>query len=287
MLLRQLVTNWMRQMAGERLRNAVSQATGKPNSDHDAVPPERFACHGVFVFALAVEAGGLVDRLQQTVIQRGAAVVQHLGYLDGQSVVVAQSGVGRQAAGDATRELLATYQPAWVISAGFASALRDTLRRGHILMADEVVDTAGEQLPIELNIERDGVERTGALHLGGLLTVDHLVRTAAERYELAKQYDALACDMETMAVARACREAGVRFLSVRVISDAIDDHWPREIERLLDHQSLAGKLGVATGAIFKRPSVVKDMWQLKEEALKGSDRLARFLAGVATQLPGE
>jgi adenosylhomocysteine nucleosidase len=88
---------------------------------------------------------------------------------------------------------------------------------------------------------------------------------------------AVACDMETYAIAEVCRVAKVPFLSVRVISDALEDELPKEVERLLEQHSLASKLGAATGAIFNRPSSIKDMWNLKEQAIKASDRLARFL----------
>ena len=91
--------------------------------------------------------------------------------------------------------------------------------------------------------------------------------------------------METLAVADVCRREKVRFLSVRVISDALDDELPQEIERLLDQKSLASKLGAAAGAVFNRPSSVKDMWNLKEQAIQASDRLARFLASTIAQLP--
>ena len=40
----------------------------------------------------------------------------------------------------------------------------------------------------------------------------------------------------------------------------------------------------AAGAIFNRPSSVKDMWNLREEAIKASDRLAKFLEGTVEQL---
>jgi hypothetical protein len=71
---------------------------------------------------------------------------------------------------------------------------------------------------------------------------------------------------------------------VRIISDAVDDELPPEIERLVQSKTLARQLGAATGAIFKRPSAVKDLWQLREDAIRLSDRLARFLAGVVEQL---
>ena len=91
--------------------------------------------------------------------------------------------------------------------------------------------------------------------------------------------------METFAVAKACAAAGRRLLSVRIISDAVDDELPPEIEHLLHQKTLAGKLGAAAGAVLNRFSAAKDLWQLREDALKASDRLAKFLVGVVEQLP--
>jgi hypothetical protein len=36
---------------------------------------------------------------------------------------------------------------------------------------------------------------------------------------------------------------------------------------------------------MKRFSAAKDLWKLREDALKTSDRLAKFLVGVVEQLP--
>jgi adenosylhomocysteine nucleosidase len=85
-------------------------------------------------------------------------------------------------------------------------------------------------------------------------------------------------------VAEACRNENVPLLAIRVISDAVDDELPPEIEYLLAQKSLAGKLGAATGAFLKRFSAAKDLWRLREDALKASDRLAKFLEGVVKQL---
>ena len=111
-----------------------------------------------------------------------------------------------------------------------------------------------------------------------------LVRQRDEKEQLAAEFGAVACDMETMAVAQVCRRRQVRFLSVRIISDGLDDRLPPEVEHMLDQQSLAGKLGAATRAVFQRPGSVKDMWKLREIAHRASDRLAKFLVGVVPQL---
>ena len=65
--------------------------------------------------------------------------------------------------------------------------------------------------------------------MGRLLTVDRIVRTVAEKRELAESTQALAVDMESLAVATACREAHVRCLVVRAISDDMTADLPPEV----------------------------------------------------------
>jgi len=286
MMLRWMVSNWLRQTAQEQLRSVVTGAmhgeseAGAEDSS-EPLPPVDVAV----VFALSVESGGFVDLLKERVTTRCHSHTEHRGQLNGRHVLVAESGVGRNAAHAVTADVIGLYQPNWVISAGFAGALQPELKRGHILMAEEVVDVTGKKLSIGLTVDRASIEASPALHVGRLLTVDQLIRTRSQKEQLGTEHAALACDMETLAIAEACQPAGTKFMSVRIISDSMDDELPKEIESLLSQDSLVGKLGAATGAIFHRPSSVKDMWKLKEDALKATDRLARFLTGVIDQLP--
>jgi len=160
----------------------------------------------------------------------------------------------------------------------------DGLRRGDIGTADEIVSAKGDRLARGLKLDRASLAATKGLHVGRLLTVDSILREPAERRRLADEHGAIAADMESYAVAEACRLSGVPFMAIRIISDAVDDELPPEIEHLLAQKSFAGKLGAATGAIFRRFSAAKDLWKLREDALKASDRLAKFLAGVVNQL---
>lgn len=286
MMLRWLVTNWVREAAQQKLHAAVSDAVQQRadgEQPEEAAPPPH--CEIAVMFALGIEAGGSVDLLQQTTTTRCHSHIEHAGLLDGRYAMIVECGVGQQAAGTAARSLIDLYAPTWIISAGFAGALHADLRRGHILMADEVADVDGDQLKIGLTVDKETAKQSRGLHIGRLLTVDQLIRTQDEKTQLGEDHKAVACDMETLAIAKVCQQTKTRFMSVRVISDAIDDELPKEIETLLDQHTLAAKLGAAAGAIFRRPSSVKDMWKLKEDALKASDRLARFLTGVVSQLP--
>jgi adenosylhomocysteine nucleosidase len=287
MLLRQLVNNFVRQAARQQLQNAVSQAAQSRTASASGESQEMVRSNALVVFALGVEAGGTVDLLRDAVTTRCPNFVEHAGLLGERRVAVVESGLGGELATRATLDAIALHRPQWIVSAGFAGALTPELRRGHILMADEVVNAAGECLAVGLHVDRAVIEATRGLHIGRLVTVDRLIRTKAERTQLGEEHAGLACDMESMAIAQACQREHVRFLSVRIVTEALNDELPKEIERLLDQKSMAAKLGAATGAIFNRVSSIKDMWKLKEDALKATDRLARFLAGVIEQLPAD
>lgn len=292
MWLRWVVSNLLNEMAEEKMQQAMERAkqlvqTARgPRAGIDPLRPLEAAPapEVALLFALNLESGGLVDRLTRAVTTECPAMVERIGLLDGRPVIVAESGVGQRAAEQAAEDLIRIHHPRWIIAAGFAGALVPSLERGHILMADSLVDSSHQSLNVGFRIAPQVVEATPLLHVGRLLTVDRLVRQREEKERLAVEFDAIACDMETMAIAQACRRQQVRFLAVRIISDGLDDRLPQEVERMLDQPSLAGKLGAATRALFQRPGSVKDMWKLQEIARRASDRLAGFLAGVIPQL---
>jgi hypothetical protein len=104
---------------------------------------------------------------------------------------------------------------------------------------------------------------------------------------------AVLVDMETFAVAEACinwcNEKGanriVQFQSIRIILDAAKDELPKEVKQIMQsyERGTARLLGTALGSFFKRPSVVYDLYSLKERALQATDILAKHIANnIAT-----
>jgi adenosylhomocysteine nucleosidase len=294
MFLRSLVTQWLRHRMGEQLReaavDAVQHAAREAASETKAenpppqttLPPTE--CDVAFLFALAIEAGGLVDRVAERVTTRGGQLVEHVGRIGPRRVAIVETGVGGPAARASCRDMIAVRRPRWIVSAGFAGGLSRELWRGDMLMADHVADLSGRSLSVGLKLDAQTVASKRSLHVGRLLTVDRVIAQPAEKLRLGEEHSAVACDMESMAVAEVCREAKVRFLSVRTISDAADDELPPELEHLIQQTSIAGKLGAAAGAIFRDPKNAKKMWRLRSEALQLSDQLAKFLLGVLPQL---
>jgi hypothetical protein len=65
-----------------------------------------------------------------------------------------------------------------------------------------------------------------------------------------------------------------------VINDTDDESLSTDIEYLLTRKPGAAQWGAALGTICRRPSSAKEMYQLHENALVASRRLAKFLAAV-------
>jgi adenosylhomocysteine nucleosidase len=288
-----LLRNWILGQAQQQVRaaamQAAAEAAAKAQPADPLRPPERKrdVCHVGLVFALPIEAGGLVDRLSGAIRIEGSGFVAREGGLDGRRLVIVESGVGCAAARRATETLIAGHRPQWVISAGFAGGLHASVAQGDILLPDEIVDANERKLAIDFKVERETIATQRHLHVGRLLTADRIIHDPAEKEALGRRFGALAVDMESIAVAEVCRSEKVRFLAVRVISDTVGRELPKDIDFLVKRRTRAGRLGAAAGAILRRPSSIKDMWQLKEDALVASQRLAGFLAGIVGQLPRE
>lgn len=268
-----------------RERPAGERPADEPPPAAQSSPPvvEDPRCAIGFVFALEIEAGGLLDLLSNKSRTEGKGIRITQGLLAGRRVAVAIGGVGRAAATRTAEALILGHRPQIVISCGFAGGLDPALAVGDILLADEIVAVPDERIAIDLALDRSAIANLPHLHIGRLLTVDKLVRTPAEKAALGQAHAALAVDLESIAVAQTCRQLSAPLLSVRIISDAAGDELPREVGKVLAQKSTVGQIGAAVGSLFSRPSSIKDFWKLREDALVQSDKLAKFLKSLVVQ----
>ena len=230
------------------------------------------------VAALGIEVAPLLAKLTRVRKYSGAKFSVVEGELAGKVVAVVLAGAGRARAQRGAEVLLAGHRPRWLISAGFAGALNPRFHRNDLVLASEVVNLEGSRFAIDL-----AVPDSPGLHSGRLLTVDEIVRTAAEKADLRQTHAADLVDMETSSVAALCAERGVRFLSVRVISDEATTDLPPEVLAILG-RSGGLRLGAALGAVWKRPSSVKDLLALRTTALEAAETLATFLLEALPRL---
>ena len=289
-LLRSWLQNAARRKVQETVMNAAREqlargADSNPDTGSESTPArQHLRCDVGLIFALPDEQGCLEDRLDGVVQVQGDGFVAREAALRGRGVVIVQSGAGPQAAARGTQALIDGHHPAWVVAAGFASALQGELKQGHLLMADHLTDGHGRELTIDLKVPPEALAAMPDVHVGPLLHVDRMPRSPQEKKNLGREHRALACDMESLAVADVCRRNKTRFLAVRVIREALEDETPRDVERLSQQKTAAARVGAVVGAVFRRPSSIKDMARLKESGLEAADKLAKFLEGVILQL---
>ncbi|MBH57468.1 MAG: hypothetical protein CMJ82_09820 [Planctomycetaceae bacterium] len=284
MLFRFLVANMLKTQAQDAVRNKVEEIVTDQvrNLEEMKQGREMPPCDVAIVFANHLEATGVVDQMEAVVSTQCVSFVEHAGRWRGRDVVVIEAGDTWRQVAKAVTDLINMHQPNWVVSAGFASSLCTEIRKGTIVMPGIIRDVKGRRLEVGLQLASDSRQR--GLYTGDLVSTPELLETPSKRKKLAEESSAQVADMESAVVAEICRQAKQRCLAVRVVAEAFDEKPPELMSRILKQGTAAGKLGALSKGLFTQASQLKEMWDLKNEAYKTSERLADFLAGVVRQL---
>ncbi len=189
---------------------------------------------------------------------------------------MAHLGIGPAAAALSIERLLARKIPRMLICAGFAGGLDARVRVGDLVVADNF------SAP-ELRIRAQAL--TGEKpprFFGALVTRDRPVETVASKVALAHETGALAVDMETAAVADACRAAAVPLLAVRAISDSVTTALPVPFEVWFDPARQCPRRWRLLGHLLRHPERVSPFANflrgLAPARRSLTDFLTRFLA---------
>ena len=129
-------------------------------------------------------------------------------------------GVGPKVAGESMTRLLATEKPLLVICTGFAGGLDSRLATDDLIVAENFSTPA---LVAQL---RQRVSPKVAFSFGQVVSCAAPAELVAAKAALARETGALAVDMESEAVAAACRAVTVPLLVVRAISDPAHEPLP-------------------------------------------------------------
>lgn len=178
-------------------------------------------------FALPAESSDFVCRLEHLRRNSREGVENFRGQLNGTSVAVIHTGVGRKTCRERLEVLLRRENFHCLISAGFAGAVEKDLRVGHLLVSEnfsnqELLSSTKLTLP------------EGTTFLGKLLTVPRMVESVADRESLNRKHGAAAVDMETEVIAELCAAHNLPMLSIRAISDTASEPFPAPANVLFD-----------------------------------------------------
>jgi nucleoside phosphorylase len=266
------------------LRDQLRRQQGDTGAPEQALPPP---CDVGLVFPSAAEAAGVRDRLQGAVALLGQAFEVRLGRFAERHVAVVQCGPAEAHA--VVEAFIRGHRPGVVIAAGFADALSESLARGHVVLASSIARASAEgagEFSTALAEASQGLTARPRTHVGRIISVKDLPRGKEERAALGGQFAALAVEQTAANIAEVCQGRNVPFLAVHAIRHELNYETSPELRHLKRQESLAGKLGAVLGAVTRRPSTVKEMWQTAEDALAAGDRLAEVLDELVRLLPG-
>lgn len=182
-------------------------------------------------------------------------------------------GMGPGAAQNLERRLADTM-PALLISAGFAGGLQPGLKAGDLILGENHSDP-------------DVVSRL-SLHdgwrVGCVSTAEAILERAEDKKLLGMRTGCLAGDLETAHLARICAERGLPMLSVRCISDAVEDDLPVPANTLLNPKTGRPDPLALFRHLISHPSSVAGFNKLLKDSRVAQGQLAKGLEEILPQL---
>ncbi|OOF88245.1 5'-methylthioadenosine/adenosylhomocysteine nucleosidase [Rodentibacter ratti] len=205
---------------------------------------------GAMAQEVEILKGLMTDRIEKKV----ASAVIFEGKINGKSVALLQSGIGKVAAAIGTTVLLQLTKPDMVINTGSAGGLAKGLKVGDIVISDETryhdadVTAFGYekgQLPSNpaaflsdsklAELAQKIAEAQGQSVKRGLIcSGDRFINSAEKIAEIKADFpNVTAVEMEATAIAQVCHAFNVPFVVVRAISDSGDGEASMSFEEFL------------------------------------------------------
>jgi adenosylhomocysteine nucleosidase len=224
--------------------------------------------------ALAEEQQGLLDQLAGPEDHVYAGRTFWTGSLQGQSVVLALSRIGKVAAATTAAALIERFKASHIVFTGVAGGVGEGVRVGDVVVGTGFVQHDMDasplfpryQIPLTgqtvfpgdpvLTAQLFQVCRTANLkvHQGLIASGDRFVNGAKEVAVLVQALrDAghlpLAVEMEGAAVAQVCSDHGIPFAAVRTISDRADDTAHLDFPRFVNEVASVYAVKIVTALL--------------------------------------
>ncbi len=200
-------------------------------------------------------------------------------------VRIITTGVGPDRARDAAEEEFERHEPTQVISIGVAGGLTNNLRRPSITIPTSVIrqgDSAEFKPDDDLRKQVVRLLNQADIFWQSVtsITTPKILFTRPEKQEAAET-GAEIVQMEDAEWAEACEQAGIPFLSIRVVMDALDDDIPNEV---VQWRGKPSALDIAVGAI-RRPGLLPELLSLgiqRQSAIQELERAMTLIIPAMT-----
>ena len=216
-------------------------------------------------------------------LKRGHADIW-VGTWDNASIILVRTGMGKDCALNALKEALSLTVPSLILSIGYAGGLDLRLKVGDLVIADKILEI--NQVislsktysldPKQLGLfERLDPNKNILFYIGTLITVNQIIADSSAKQELGVSHKALAVDMETSSLISYAIENKIPFISVRAISDTMEQSLIN-ISSFVDDDGKVCKIKAGWYAVT-HPSVIKNFVALRSQSQKATTNLTEFV----------
>jgi len=230
------------------------------------------------VVALPLEARPLRQKLTDPLHLRTDQQRITLGKFGTQRIALIEAGVGQTAAQQATRIVIDGHHPKNIIAAGICGGLSPQLSHNAIVIPQEIGkknNTSFQTVPTmtEASHHKKPVE-------GLLITEDSVACTIEEKEVLNATTGAIAVDMESWWIAQEAIHAGIPWSVIRTVSDVASETISSDVAALASIKTTSRQAGTALRMAWKRPSILVELAELRENAHQAASALAAYLFDV-------
>jgi nucleoside phosphorylase len=188
--------------------------------------------------------------------------------LGGNEMLLTVNGVGAERAMAAV-DAAAWFQPDAIVSTGFCGALDPQLEIADVVVATCVV--AGDRRYPTQRLAGESACPTA------IVSVDHVVRTAAEKRSLAAS-GAGAVEMEAAGVAARAAALNLPFYCVKAVSDLAGEDMANDFNRALTRDGHFDTIVLLRGTLGRPLVRIPELFRLRKRCVRASRALGEFFA---------
>lgn len=190
--------------------------------------------------AMSIEIDGLIKNMSNCRTENYFNLNFMDGDIDDRKIVVVCSGIGKVNAALAATAMICKFPVDTIINIGVAGGIGKSLHQGDIVLGQDCVQHDYDQTPDGLpigqingmpftefpctqkvlyNLESVIKKNKFTYQIGTIATGDQFINSNQKTEWLSKTFNAVACDMESAAIAQICYLTDRQFVSMRAISD--------------------------------------------------------------------
>ena len=169
---------------------------------------------------------------------------------------------------------LGDTKPALLISAGFSGGLQPGLEAGDLILGENYSDS---DIVAKLDLD-------DRWHVGSVTTAERILEKAEDKKSLGMHTGCLAGDLETAHLALVCAARGLPMLSIRCISDPVEEDLPIPADVLLSPRTGRPDPLALFRYLIGHPSSAAGFNQLLKNSRVAQDQLAKGLEEILGQL---